>query len=77
MAERARLNQITITGPNITLADLQWLVQNAAHLASDSRVHLFGGQDDPRDPIPERLVLDGKIGTAVPVTAVARGTRPL
>lgn len=73
MAERARINQITITGPNITLADLQWLVQHAAHLAPDSPVDLFGGQDDQRDPIPERLVLNGKIGPATSGPAV----RPL
>ncbi len=61
MSARGQVNEIHVTGPHITLADLHWLVEQCASMKPTSRVELRGAvEHDQRDTTPERITVHGE-----------------
>lgn len=60
MSDRKLVIELRLTGPNITLDDLRWLVQQATSYDGDSKVDVKGRRDvDQRDFDPEQIIIHG------------------
>lgn len=55
MSQRDQVIQVKLTGPDVTLDDLRWLVQQCTGYSADSRVEIKGHDVDP-----EELIIHGK-----------------
>lgn len=76
MASRKAVAEFTLTGPNITLEDLRWLLQATNGYSGSSKVIIKRGYDDQRDSTPDEIVIQAEPKDPVVVTNTTHPIHP-